>query len=758
MKIPKTALYTGLIIAILPVAVFGFFMLFFPVSLNSTPNSFATVVVAENGRPLRAFADTDGVWRYAVNLEDVSPLYLDALLTYEDRFFYQHPGVNPYALCRALMLWLKQGRIVSGGSTLTMQVARLLAPHDKTVLGKLKQMSRALQLEWRYDKNTILTYYLNHAPFGGAIEGVQAASYSYLGKPVSDLTHAEAALLAVLPQAPSHYRPDRYPEVAAKARNKVLQRLKTQNIWDQNTIQQAMLEPIIAQRLVQPVIAPLLARRLKNQFPGRSNIQTTIDLDLQLTVEMLLKQYVNRLPEQTSGAVIVVENATLKTLAYAGSADFSNLKRYAHVDMIQAIRSPGSTLKPFLYGMAIDQGLIHSQSLLTDAPITLERYAPQNFSRYFSGPVSVTQALRRSLNIPAIQVLHHLSPQRFVRQLENAGLDLHLQAGEKPNLAMILGGVGTRLESLVGVYSALANQGLAGHVRWVPEQAREQKYLMSPGAAWIVYDMLADDRHIAIKTGTSYGHRDLWSIGVSQDFTVGVWLGRPDGSPLPGEYGGKTATPLLKRIFYNLPDAAPINPPANVTEAIICWPLGTLQSEMNADLCHEKKQAWLLDHTIPKTLPDKDYLGPNPITIRVDPVTKRVIPTGCAKASVQTQVALWPLAVEPWIPVYHQRHYQIQSIDPACPELQPFQGDAMRIIGLENPTRLHAAGLNGALPKIALAAQGGQGQHYWLINGQLIYSVRRDQTVYHQFPSKGRFHISVIDEQGHHDSVWVEVI
>ncbi len=733
-------------------------MVFFPVTLETSPDAFATVVVSDQGRPLRAFADSKGIWRYSVSLDDVSPLYLEALLTYEDRFFYQHPGVNPYALVRALGLWMQQGRIVSGGSTLTMQVARLLSPHDKTLFGKLKQISLALQLEWRYDKQTILTYYLNHAPFGGAIEGVQAASYSYLDKPVSELTHAEAALLAVLPQAPSRYRPDRYPDKALKARNKVLQRLNVQHIWEPNIIEQAMLEPVLAQRLTRPVIAPLLARRLKHQFPGQSKIQTTIRLDLQITIEKLLKQYVSQLPEQTSGAVIVVENKTLNTLAYAGSADFGNRQRYAHIDMIQAIRSPGSTLKPFLYGLAIDQGLIHSQSLLSDAPMTLDHYAPQNFSRYFSGPVSVTQALRRSLNLPAIQVLHHLSPEHFVRRLENAGLDLHLQAGAKPNLSIILGGVGVPLESLVGLYSALANQGLAGHIRLVPHQKTQSKYLISPGAAWIVYQMLADEHQIAIKTGTSYGHRDLWSIGVNPDFTVGVWIGRPDGTPLPGEYGAKTATPLLKRIFYHLPHAASIKQPPNVTEALICWPLGTLQTEMEADLCHEKKQAWILDGTLPKTLPDADYLGPNPVTVHVNPITNQMIPVDCPKAFIEKQIALWPLAVEPWIPETYRRNHQMRFTDPDCPGQTVIQGGKIHIIGLENPTRLHAAGMNGTLPKIELIAQGGKGQHYWLINGKLEYTVTEGQRVYHQFQAKGQYYISVIDELGHTDSVWVEVI
>ncbi|MCK5666019.1 MAG: penicillin-binding protein 1C, partial [Thiotrichaceae bacterium] len=433
------------------------------------------------------------------------------------RWFWQHPGINPLSICRALIQNIKNNRIVSGGSTITMQVSRLISPHTRSITGKIKQIFIAFQLEWHYSKEQILTYYINHAPFGGTIEGVQAASYTYLDKSAQELSHAEAALLTILPQAPSRNRPDRHPNRALLARNKVLHRLATQSVWTEPVVTQALLEPIIAQHNLHPIIAPLLARRLKSQFPEQTVIKTTIDYDMQIGIEALVKQYIEQLPEKTSAAVLVVENKFLKVKTYVGSANFLDQNRFGHVDMIQAIRSPGSTLKPFLYGIAIDRGLIHSESLLTDAPLLFDGYKPQNFSRGFTGPVSVSHALKRSLNIPAIQVLHNLTPEVFVSTLKNAGLILGFNSMAKSNLSVILGGVGSNLETLVGTYTALANGGHAGQIRFSSNSPVKQHYLFSAGSAWIIKKILSNQNihspnTLSWKTGTSYGHRDFWSI------------------------------------------------------------------------------------------------------------------------------------------------------------------------------------------------------------------------------------------------------
>jgi len=338
-------------------------VLFPPPLPNSRDTS--TLVVASDGTPLRAFADKDGIWRYPATPDSVSPLYLQALLNYEDRWFWRHFGINPWSLFRAAKQWISQGKIVSGGSTLTMQVARLIDPHRRTPLGKFKQLLRALQLEMHLSKHEILQLYLERAPFGGTIEGVEAASWAYLGKSSS---HAEAALLAVLPQAPSRLRPDRHPQIAQIARDKVLARMEALGVWSAEEVKEAQMEAVVTRSLHVPQHAALLAQRLKNAQPRAVQIHTTLDSGLQRTLEERVAAYFSRLPERTSAALLVIDNTTMQARAYVGSLMFADVDRLGHVDMVQAWRSPGSTLKPFLYAMALDEGLIHSESLLLDAP------------------------------------------------------------------------------------------------------------------------------------------------------------------------------------------------------------------------------------------------------------------------------------------------------------------------------------------------------------------------------------------------------
>ena len=384
----------------------------------------ARVVVAADGSPLWRFADGQGVWRYPVNVDQVSPYYLQALLTYEDRWFYQHPGINPFALARAAWQDVSHGRIISGGSTLSMQVARLLDPHSRTFGGKVRQVWRTAQLEWHLSKTQILELYLNRAPFGGTLQGIGAASWAYLGKPPDELTRSEAALLAVLPQAPSRLRPDRYPIRAQTARNKVLDRLAQYQVWTQQQVDDIKQEPVWLAPRQMPQSAPLLARRMIQTYPQQGVINTTIDASLQRQLETLAKGWVSRLPAKTSVGVLIVDHTDMQVKAYLGSLDFADNSRFGHVDMVRASRSPGSTLKPFLYGLALDEGLIHNESLLQDVPRRFGDYRPGNFDTGFHGAVSASEALTHSLNLPAVQLLEAYGPKRFAAQLRNAGLEL----------------------------------------------------------------------------------------------------------------------------------------------------------------------------------------------------------------------------------------------------------------------------------------------------------------------------------------------
>ncbi len=590
-------------------------------------HKFARLIVAEDGTPLRAFADPQGIWRYPVSLEQVSPRYINTLINYEDRWFWYHPGVNPLAILRASVQNLFNGRIISGGSTLTMQVARIIEPHPRTIRGKLRQIFRALQLEWHYSKKQILTLYLNFAPFGGPLEGVEAASFAYLNKSARELSVAEAALLSVLPQSPTRFRPDKHPQRATQARNKVLERLYQFGILSRVQVDDARQEIVVPQLEAQPMIAPVLTRRLKNQVPDNGVLTTTIDINLQRILESLVKNYAYSLVDKTSAAILVVDHNSMAVKAYVASADFFDRRRHGQVDMIRAIRSPGSTLKPFLYALAMDQGLVSSHSMLRDEAINVSGYKPENFSGHFSGAVSLSEALQRSLNIPAIQVLQFLGPGYFMSSLENVDLKLYLPASARSNLAIILGGAGLQMEKLVQAYTAFSRGGRVAQLRYLARpsgkddsKAIKSRFLMSEGAAWIVRDILSQIRErqplanmirrstrLAWKTGTSYGFRDAWAIGMTDDYTIGVWTGRPDGTPVPGQFGARTAIPLLNEVVQVLPqlnnkNIMSMQQPDSVSRQTICWPGGKLLAETPEQECRKIQRSWVLNQTIAPTL------------------------------------------------------------------------------------------------------------------------------------------------------------
>ncbi|MBP3985174.1 penicillin-binding protein 1C [Pseudoxanthomonas helianthi] len=731
----------------------------------------STLVVARDGTPLRAFADGDGVWRYPATPESVSPLYLQALLNYEDRHFYRHPGVNPWALLRAGGQWIRGGRIVSGGSTLTMQVARILDRHSRTPWGKLKQLLRALQLEAHLSKREILTLYLERAPFGGTIEGVEAASWAYLGKPASRLSRAEAALLAVLPQSPSRLRPDRHPEAARAARDKVLARMVGLGVWTKADADDARIEPVVARSLQPPLHAALLAERLRQTQPTVARIATTIDPGLQRTLEDRVAAYFSQLPERTSAALLVMDNASLEARAYIGSVEFGDKARLGHVDMVQAWRSPGSTLKPFLYGLALEDGLIHSESLLVDAPQSFGGYRPGNFDAAFNGPIGAAEALRLSLNVPAVDLLDRVGPARFSARLANGGIALKYPPGAKPNLAMILGGTGARLEDLVGAYSALNRGGVAGRVRYTQAEEKTERRILSPGAAWIVREVLeANPRpgygqgafdvgarpRVAWKTGTSYGFRDAWAVGSTRRYTVGVWVGRPDGTPLPGQYGAVTALPLMFETIDSLPrapgDAVPQPPPATVAEAEICWPLGLPPETAAPRLCQRRMKAWTLDGAVPPTFAERDarLWNPGRESFRKDAKTGLRLSAECTKShvAVEAEIARWPALASPWLPTQVRQESKLPPLSPDCAADGRDAGEELHIEGINERATLARAPGSSHGARLAVRALGTQARVQWLLDGRWIAETHGTQAFTRDYEETGEHTLTALADSG----------
>ncbi len=748
--------------------------LLFPLPLP-TRRDASVLVVARDGSPLRAFADKDGVWRYPTSPERISPLYVQALLGYEDRWFWRHPGINPIALLRATWQLLGNRRIVSGGSTLTMQVARIIDPglrgsRTRTPWGKLRQLLRALQLEAHLSKREILTLYLERAPFGGTIEGVEAASWAYLGKPAARLSHAEAALLAVLPQAPSRLRPDRAPEAAQAARDKLLARMASTGTWPRAEVDDARIEPVVSRRLRPPMDAALLAQRLRFAHPAATRIASTLDPALQRTLEERVAAYFSDLPPRTSAALLVVDNATLEARAYIGSVAFGDKQRLGDVDMVQAWRSPGSTLKPFLYGMALDDSLIHSESLLVDAPQSFSGYRPSNFDAAFNGPVGAAEALRLSLNVPAVDLLDRVGPVRFAARLEHAGIALQFPRGATPNLSMILGGTGARLEDLVGAFASLHRGGIAGRVRYTPADPRIERRLLSPGAAWIVREILAsnprpgerDDTfdtarrpRVAWKTGTSYGFRDAWAIGGTRAYTVGVWVGRPDGTPLPGQYGAVTALPLLFEVVDSLPrgrsDASPPKP-ANVSETEICWPLGTAADAQPPALCRKRMRAWVLDDALPPTFAERDarLWSPGVEVFAVDAKTGKRLSAECTVAhdARDAQIARWPALASPWLPAAWREAARLPPLSPDCSDDGRDAGESLRIEGVnDGATLARAPGSVGGV-RLSLRALGASTRVQWLLDGRWIGETQGSQSLLRDFDEAGPHELTALADNG----------
>jgi penicillin-binding protein 1C len=525
---------------------------------------FSTVVVDRHGHLLRPYATIDGRWRLPATVKDVDPRYLDLLIAYEDKRFRSHVGVDPLAVARAALQLVANARIVSGGSTITMQVARLLEPRtERTLLAKLRQAVRAIQLERALTKDEILTLYLGLAPYGGNLEGVRAAAHAYFGKEPKRLSLAEAALLVAIPQSPEFRRPDRSAETAHRARDRVLDRAGEAGRVPADEIVQAKAEIVHGGRRPMPMFAPHAADQAIGNASGAKAIALTIDANIQKPLEDLARERARALGPDISVAIVAIDHTTGEVLARVAGPDYFDERRAGQVDMTQAVRSPGSTLKPFIFGLGFEDGLIHPETLIEDRPVRYGSYAPENFDLTFQGTVPVRKALQMSLNVPAVAVLNAVHASRLTARLTDAGGRFVWPKGEIPGLAMGLGGVGVTLTDLTMLYGGIARGGntVALIERRDVLEASAPRRLLDPVAAWHVGNVLigtpppdnAAGGRIAFKTGTSYGYRDAWSVGFDGKRTIGVWVGRPDGAPVPGLVGRSAAAPILFDAFARLP-------------------------------------------------------------------------------------------------------------------------------------------------------------------------------------------------------------
>ncbi len=529
------------------------------------PLAGAGIVSAEvldaDGQLLRAFATPEGRWRLKTTADEVDPQFLRMLVAYEDRRFYEHRGIDPYAMARAAWQFVSHGRIVSGASTLSMQVARLIEPRQSRSLdAKLLQLVRAIQIERRLTKSQILDLYLTLAPYGGNLEGIRAASLAYFGKEPRRLTVSEAAMLVAIPQLPEKRRPDRNPTITEAARQRVLERMAVSEVIGDGEAERAALVPVPSRRLQLPAYAAHLAEAARRKDPSKTVFKTTLRRRIQSELETVAREAASRLDPKVSVALVMADARTGEIVGEVGSADYFDASRSGWIDMTRMPRSPGSTLKPFIYGLAFEEGLVAQETIIEDRPADFFGYRPRNFDMSYQGDVTVRDALQLSLNVPAVRLLDAVGPTRLLMRFRRAEVRPILPDNEAPGLAIGLGGLGITLTDLVQLYAALANSGkpvrLGDGIHAEPAVISGDP-LLDPVATWNVADVLSGviapagsrQRGIAYKTGTSYGYRDAWSVGFDGRYVLGVWIGRPDNAAVPGMAGYANAAPILFEAF-----------------------------------------------------------------------------------------------------------------------------------------------------------------------------------------------------------------
>jgi penicillin-binding protein 1C len=518
-------------------------------------------VLDADGALLRAFTTPDSKWRLGIKAGDVDPQFIRMLVAYEDQRFEQHRGIDLWAIGRAGLQIATHGRIVSGGSTLSMQVARLIEPRQgRSFASKFVQMARAVQIERRLDKAEILDLYLNLAPYGGNLEGVRAASLAYFGKEPKRLSVAESAMLVALPQLPERRRPDRYRQNAEAARERVLKRLAVASVIGDGEADRALMFPIPTERKALPALAPHLSEAALRKWPDRTAHKTTLRRKVQAALEDVARSASAKLGEKLSVAIVMADARTGEIIGEVGSADYFETSRKGWIDMTRQNRSPGSTLKPFIYGLGFEEGMIAQETIIEDRPADFFGYRPRNFDMSYQGDVTIRHALQMSLNVPAVKVLDNIGPSKLLVRLRRADVKLVLPPNEVPGLAIALGGVGVSLKDMVQLYAALANRGKPvkiGDGVYEEPEVIDGSALLDAAAVWQVTDILsavkpplgAVDMGIAYKTGTSYGYRDAWSVGYDGRHVIGVWIGRADNGAVPGLSGYKSAAPVLFDAF-----------------------------------------------------------------------------------------------------------------------------------------------------------------------------------------------------------------
>ena len=724
----------------------GVLLLFWKVPLlipvPPLPKDFGTVVHFTDGSPMRLYLTRDGRRRYWFPLEKMDPLLVKATLCYEDRRFFYHPGVDPVAVLRAAWQDVSAGKVVSGGSTITLQLERLLRPGPRTLTRKVIEAFRALGLEARLGKRRILEYYLNLAPYGGNLEGVASASLYYWGRLPERLTPAEVAFLVSLPQAPV-----RGEKKSVAARNRVLRRMRAAGLITEREERVAERSSLPQKNHPFPFKAPHAADMLRGMNPGKSHIYSTLDPGIQAAVEAIVRRNRERILMigATQAAVVVIANRDRTVKALVGSLGFWDRDSQGQVRGFDAPRSPGSALKPFLYALALQKGMITPVTRLEDRPRAFGDFRPANFTPRFRGMVAARKALALSLNLPFVNLLQEVGKNTFLSYLGRAGLSWK----RDPGLTAITGGVEVTLLDLTNLYTSFARGGKIGKIRILKNERGKERPWIQPGAAFLTLQALKSETHgvpwkgfdFAWKTGPSFGQRDAWALGVSPQYTVGVWVGRFDGQGVRGLVGAEAALPLLSDLMRSLGShPRRFQRPEDALEWIKVCPVSGLPVGPNCP--HAILVPFPRGVSLPRRcLWHRPFLVERGSGYRACPW--KIYPRG---ALIRKVFLVVPGQDPP-------------PFSPACRVEEA--GGEVRILSPTSETLYLLSGKGSYSRGLPLRATSSvhEGFLYWFINGKLIAKSRSGETRFITPPS-GRIEVRVADEMGHWNRVesWVDYV
>ncbi len=770
----KVVLFTSIIAILL--LLFWFSL---PSPLFKTPTSY--VIEDDQGELLNASIARDGQWRFPTT-DTIPEKFIKCITTYEDKRFYYHPGFDPLAMLRALKLNLSNKRTVSGASTITMQVIRLSRNKNRTLWQKIVEIVLAFRMELSYSKNEILALYAGNAPFGGNVVGLDAASWRYFGRDAAQLSWAETAMLAVLPNSPALVHPGKNRTLLLKKRNALLTQLLQNQVIDKNTAQLAMLEPVSQQPLPLPQDAPHLLNRFKSDFPTlklkSTRLRTTVQSALQKNVTALLKRHHQQFKANgiNNAAALILDVETGNTLAYVGNVyDPGDAEMESYVDVINALRSPGSTLKPLLYASMLHDGLLLPNSLVPDIPVQIGGYTPQNYDLGYDGAIPASRALSRSLNIPAVKMLQQYKYERFHQLLKKAGIQSLNKPADYYGLSMILGGCEVSMWELSGAYASMART--LNHYSRYKEKYNASDYhpplymnaskpleeslststvmdygslfytfqamqeVMRPGEE-LLWEQFNSSKKIAWKTGTSFGFRDGWAIGVTPYYVVCVWVGNADGEGRPELTGIQTAAPILFDIFDLLPKNNEFTVPyQDLIQVTVCRQSGFRAGEF----CSNTQTTYMPAASMKSPLCSYHQL------IHLDRSGKYRVSSACESPENMQHVNWFvlPPAMEYYYKIRHRDYQTLPPFSPACLNEQE-NYRPMELIYPKNNAKIYIPlEIDGVRGKVIFNAahRNPDSKIYWSVDREFITTT----TDFHQIaitPSNGLHVITLVDDQG----------